>query len=294
MSDAEWDSSTPERNSDKPKLTLKEVAFPFKDVQHSDIEWMIKVAKTKGISYWDNADHLLDYIDSPETNVVWFDEEAALNGNDAGDAHGRVIVDYQTFERLFKAHFLGEEINPIPEGFIDHDGSKVLSEILAQSDRQVEVVMRGGTHDTREARAFRWNHYGWAGDIVAYRFTDNEPAPALNPRPRYRKRNRQKPTVAKTIVRVLYTTQQVYTFKNVRSVQVIDGTVYIQHEREVTEGIKESIETEIDEKLLMAVVIHDVGNRSSFLRNIDGSWDYQAEDGTVINGGKQLGRIFKK
>lgn len=115
-----------------------------------------------------------------------------------------------------------------------------------------------------------------------------------NPKPRYRKRNPKVVKVAKTIVRVLYVTQQAYTFKNVRSVQVIDGTVYIQHEREVTEGIKESIETEIDEKLLMAVVIHDVGNRSSFLRNIDDTWDYQAEDGTVINGGKQLGRIFKK
>jgi hypothetical protein len=291
MSDAEWDSSTRERNSDKPKLTLKEVAFPFKEAQHSDIEWMIKVAKTKGINYWDDADHLLCYISSPETNIMWFDEEAALNGNDEGDAHGRVIVDYQTFECLFKQRFLEEEqINGIPEGFIYHDGKSAVGD----KDRKVKIVVREGDVLDGRVGEFRWNHYGNDRDIVAYRLLDDEPAPALNPRPRYRKRSRQKPTVAKTIVRVLYTTQQVYTFKNVRSVQVIDGTVYIQHEREVTEGIKESIETEIDEKLLMAVVIHDVGNRSSFLRNIDGSWDYQAEDGTVINGGKQLGRIFKK
>lgn len=116
---------------------------------------------------------------------------------------------------------------------------------------------------------------------------------AKNPRPRYRKRNRQKPTVAKTIVRVLYTTQQVYTFKNVRSVQIIDDKVYIQYERDITEGIKESIESEINSDLVMAVVIHEVGNRSNFFRNIDGTWDFQAEDGTVINSGKQLGRIFK-
>lgn len=115
-----------------------------------------------------------------------------------------------------------------------------------------------------------------------------------NPRPRYRKRNRQKPTVAKTIVRVLYTTQQVYTFKNVSSVQIIDDKVYIQYERDITEGIKESSESEINSDLVMAVVIHEVGNRSNFFRNIDGTWDFQAEDGTVINSGKQLGRVFKK
>lgn len=121
-----------------------------------------------------------------------------------------------------------------------------------------------------------------------------EQATAKNPRPRYRKRTRQKPTVAKTIVRVLYTTQQVYTFKNVRSVQIIDDKVYIQYERDITEGIKESIESEINSDLVMAVVIHEVGNRSNFFRNIDGTWDFQAEDGTVINSGKQLGRVFKK
>lgn len=115
-----------------------------------------------------------------------------------------------------------------------------------------------------------------------------------NPRPRFRKRRRQKATVAKTIVRVLYTTQQVYTFKNVRSVQIIDDKVYIQYERDITEGIKESIESEINSDLVMAVVIHEVGNRSNFFRNIDGTWDFQAEDGTVINSGKQLGRVFKK
>lgn len=121
-----------------------------------------------------------------------------------------------------------------------------------------------------------------------------EQATAKNPRPRYRKRNRQKPTVAKTIVRVLYTTQQVYTFKNVRSVQIIDDKVYIQYERDITEGIKESSESEINSDLVMAVVIHEVGNRSNFFRNIDGTWDFQAEDGTMINSGKQLGRVFKK
>lgn len=118
--------------------------------------------------------------------------------------------------------------------------------------------------------------------------------PVRNPRPRYRQRKRQKPQVAKTIVRVLYVTQQTYTFKNVRSVQIIDDKVFIQYQREITEGIIENAEVEIDGKLVMAVVIHEVGNRSNFFRNIDGSWDFQADNGTVINNGKQLGRIFKQ
>lgn len=121
-----------------------------------------------------------------------------------------------------------------------------------------------------------------------------EQATAKNPRPRFRKRRRQKATVAKTIVRVLYTTQQVYTFKNVSNIQIIDDKVFVQYDREITEGIKESVESAIDGDLVMAVVVHEVGNRSNFFRNIDGTWDFQAEDGTVVNSGKQLGRVFKK
>lgn len=121
-----------------------------------------------------------------------------------------------------------------------------------------------------------------------------EQATVKNPRPRFRKRRRQKATVAKTIVRVLYTTQQVYTFKNVSNIQIIDDKVFVQYDREITEGIKESVESAIDGDLVMAVVVHEVGNRSNFFRNIDGTWDFQAEDGTVVNSGKQLGRVFKK
>jgi len=146
------------------------------------------------------------------------------------------------------------------------------------------------------------DHYGEKVTLNIDIETDNvgdvaisvTPAPKHDPRPRYRKRRRQKPTVAKTIVRVLYTTQQVYTFKNVNSVQIINDKVYIQYEQDITEGIKQSSEVEINGDLVMAVVIHEVGNRSNFFRNIDSTWDFQAEDGTVINSGKQLGRIFKK
>lgn len=272
----------------------------------------------------------------------------------------------------------------LPEGFLPHNG-----EDNKHGDMLVEILMRDGAYQTGEADRLRWDHRGWAGDVVAYRVLDVSDAtienaafithtadlneiqqlvdiakrhnitfwadaldymrlvpedydhvtyfskesgfdgydfgvmddqvlvsfkqflqlyrehfgeviknldevPVRNPKPRYRKRRHKKPNKAKTIVRVLYTTQQVYTFKNVLSVQIIDDKVFIQHERVITDGIKESIETEIDAALVMAVVIHEVGNRSSFLRNIDNTWDFQAEDGTVINNGKQLGRIFKK
>lgn len=183
-----------------------------------------------------------------------------------------------------------DKIFGIPGGFIHHDGS----EALAKSDREVEVILGGGARVVRKAREFRWTYSdNDEDDIVAYRFVDDEPAPVSNPRPRYRKRSRQKPKVAKTIVRVLYTTQQVYTFKNVRSVQIIEDKVYIQHERDITEGIKESSESEINGDLVMAVIIHEMDNRSNFFRNIDGTWDFQNEDGTVINSAEQLGRIFK-
>lgn len=131
-------------------------------------------------------------------------------------------------------------------------------------------------------------------ELLKEHYDDTEKPPVKNPRPRFRKRRRQKATVAKTIVRVLYTTQQVYTFKNVSNIQIIDDKVFVKYDREITEGIKESVESAIDGDLVMAVVVHEVGNRSNFFRNIDGTWDFQAEDGTVVNSGKQLGRVFKK
>ena len=131
-------------------------------------------------------------------------------------------------------------------------------------------------------------------ELLKEHYDTTEQPPVKNPRPRFRKRRRQKATVAKTIVRVLYTTQQVYTFKNVSNIQIIDDKVFVQYDREITEGIKESVESAIDGDLVMAVVVHEVGNRSNFFRNIDGTWDFQAEDGTVVNSGKQLGRVFKK
>lgn len=191
----------------------------------------------------------------------------------------------------------------------------------------LEIAKRHGIHFWRDAAQF----YAWADDeehvcffstdsgidgrqgvepdqiLVSYEtflqlfkeyyeeeIKEADEAPQRNPKPRYRKRNRQKRNAAKTIARVIYKDQKTYTFKNLLSIQIIDGKVYIQHEKDVAEGIKESVETEIDVELVMAVVIHEVGNRATFFQNITGTWDFHNDDGTVIVSAQQLGRVFKK
>lgn len=257
----------------------------------------------------------------PPFSHIFFDSKGIMNGADLGtiqkwDMQTKTITGQEMFEiimgkvkpTIHEAAFLTKSVGL--------DEIQLLVEICREQGR---TFWSDGSRFMRYVEDYQDKHVtyfsgdcgidGYMGGItgnqvlVSYEeflkllkehYGITEQATAKNPRPRYRKRNRQKPTVAKTIVRVLYTTQQVYTFKNVRSVQIIDDKVYIQYERDITEGIKESIESEINSDLVMAVVIHEVGNRSNFFRNIDGTWDFQAEDGTVINSGKQLGRVFKK
>ena len=157
----------------------------------------------------------------------------------------------------------------------------------------VEVLFRDGTTDSGSATHFTWGHVGYDRDIVGW-------LPTNNPKPRYRKPRKKPPVGKKSVVRVLYTTQQTYTFKNVVDVQVTEERVYIQYDREVTEGIKESVTTEIENKLVMAIIVEEskVENgkaytvRDSFLRNIDGTWDYNGHDGTAVKNGKIMGRQF--
>lgn len=157
----------------------------------------------------------------------------------------------------------------------------------------VKVLFRDGTTDSGSATHFTWGHHEQDRDIVGW-------LPTNNPKPRYRKRRQKPPVGKKSVVRVLYTTQQTYTFKNVVDVQVTEERVYIQYDREVTEGIKESVTTEIENKLVMAIIVEEskVENgkaytvRDSFLRNIDGTWDYNGHDGTAVKNGKIMGRQF--
>lgn len=261
----------------------------------------------------------------PPFSHIFFDSKGIMDGADLGtiqkwDMQTKTITGEEMFKEVFNAAM--SKTKPTIENAAFLTKSVGLNEIQAL----IEVCHKHGktfwgsadyfmrfilSHEDKHVTFFS-EECGLNGDsagltgnqvLVSYEeflkllkehYRITEQATVKNPRPRYRKRNRQKPTVAKTIVRVLYTTQQVYTFKNVRSVQIIDDKVYIQYERDITEGIKESIESEINSDLVMAVVIHEVGNRSNFFRNIDGTWDFQAEDGTVINSGKQLGRVFKK
>ena len=261
----------------------------------------------------------------PPFSHIFFDSKGIMDGADLGtiqkwDMQTKTITGEEMFKEVFNAAM--SKTKPTIENAAFLTKSVGLNEIQAL----IEVCHKHGktfwgsadyfmrfilSHEDKHVTFFS-EECGLNGDsagltgnqvLVSYEeflkllkehYRITEQATVKNPRPRYRKRNRQKPTVAKTIVRVLYTTQQVYTFKNVRSVQIIDDKVYIQYERDITGGIKESIESEINSDLVMAVVIHEVGNRSNFFRNIDGTWDFQAEDGTVINSGKQLGRVFKK
>lgn len=215
-----------------PVATIENAAFQTANLSIEQIQVLVDIAAQHGVHLWDNAEDYKSWTYGDQ-HVGYFAERCGIDGCDAGLDSSQVLVSYDEFLELYKAHY-GEVIKSIDE------------------------------------------------------------MPKRNPQPRFRKRRRKKPTTLKTFVRVLYVDQKTYTFKNVRSVQIIDNKVFIQHERVITEGIKENAEVEIDGDLVMAVVIHEAGNRSNFFRNIDGTWDFQNEDGTVINNGQQLGRIFKK
>lgn len=294
MSDAEWSNMDRDTRRSKPavEVTIENAAFLTESVGVNEIQTLIDICHKQGKTFWSDGSRFMRYVENYEDkHVTYFSGECGIDGYNGGITEDQVLVSYDEFLRLLEMHYEDqkEKINLIPDGYTPY-----LEGTLMPAWKEVEVILRDGQNLKGRVSKFNWLQSSSSGDVVAYRFLDEETVPVKNPRPRYRKRNRQKPTVAKTIVRVLYTTQQVYTFKNVRSVQIIDDKVYIQYERDITEGIKESIESEINSDLVMAVVIHEVGNRSNFFRNIDGTWDFQAEDGTVINSGKQLGRVFKK
>lgn len=294
MSDAEWSNMDRDTRRTKPavEVTIENAAFLTKSVGLNEIQALIEICHKQDRTFWDDASTFMRYVEHyGDNHVTFFNDEYGIDGYKGGITGNQVLVSYDEFLRLLEMHYEGqkEKINLIPDGYTPY-----LEGTLMPAWKEVEVILRDGQNLKGRVSKFNWLQSSSGGDVVAYRFLDEEPVAVKNPRPRYRKRNRQKPTVAKTIVRVLYTTQQVYTFKNVRSVQIIDDKVYIQYERDITEGIKENSESEINSDLVMAVVIHEVGNRSNFFRNIDGTWDFQAEDGTVINSGKQLGRVFKK
>ncbi len=311
------------------QVNVLEMSFRQGEAEVEKLQEILGLIHAEGNTFWASAeafleegfDHSLCYLENCREGID-------LNGNLSGNLEGEyTIVPFDEWYRAAKAYITGQNDPVVPVATIENAAFLNFNTEDKDLQKLLDICARHGISFWGDARDYsQWtrtqehvtffdegtgidgsdqltddqvlvsfdafyellkNHFGEVIKSV-------DEAPVRNPRPRYRKRARQKPKVAKTIVRVLYTTQQVYTFKNVHNVQIIDDKVFIQHEREITEGIKESSESEINGDLVMAVVIHEPGNRSNFFRNIDGTWDFQAENGTVVNSGKQLGRVFKK
>lgn len=296
---------------------VKNICVKDKDMDLVRLGEIFDIIKQKK-SFWKSVEDYLQCCYNGEDSITFLSWSGIWDLDGNSQALGREVVSFDEWYDLVML----ELKFPTQEGWVTwHGGANPVG------DAQVMVILRmNHLSDIDMGTSFRWSHTDGIGDIVKYKLMreeksmsdaersnmptkklvlniDIESAAPGNPlavsavahtaQPRYRKRRCQKQGKAKTVVRVLYVTQQTYTFKNVLSVQVLDGKVYITYTKEVAKGITETSEVEIDGNLLMAVVIHEPDNRSNFFRNIDGTWDFNNEDGTVVNGGHQLGRIFK-
>lgn len=264
--------------------------------------------------------------------VVFYDKHAGLDavGIDIGDAAARlgvkgnnfVCVDAAEFKRLFKGRHGEEEVEEtmqigVPPAFVEEPeideeapmprtqkmvvdyGDYIPSTgVCPKGDPRVLVKYRGGFKGEGFATDYRWTDTDSEYDIVGYKVIEDptehlSAAPVYDPKPRYRKRRQKPPVGKKTIVRVIYTSQQTYTFKNVSGIQIVEGEkATVEHRREVAEGISETVATQIEADTLIAIIVEEDGKRSNFLRNVDNTWDFQGSDGTVILGGNKLVRFF--
>lgn len=183
----------------------------------------------------------------------------------------------------------------------------------------VEYNMLGyGKTHVAAAGSLRWKHINSSTDIVAYRVVSETTKPVTavvdvhvtvpavphkvpvttrkfteQPRPRFRKRRQRQVRGKKPLVRIIYTDQSTYTFKNVKQVQVYDNKVYIAYQRQVAEGIVENAEVEIDGALLMGIVVQQGKNNAQIFHNIDKTWDFFDEHGTVIRGAFNITRAVE-
>lgn len=214
---------------------------------------------------------------------------------------GKDVVDRWRWDQLGSEYdIMGYRIleEDTPSVVVDLDGFIPSTGVCPEGDPRVLVKYRGGFKGEGFATDYRWTNTDSEYDIVGYKVIEDPTehlsvAPVYNPKPRYRKRRQKPPVGKKTIVRVLYTTQQTYTFKNVAGLQIIEGEkATIEYRREIEEGISEVVATQIEENLLMAIIVEEDGKRSNFLRNIDGTWDFNGSDGTVILGGSKMVRFF--
>lgn len=259
--------------SDNKKLTLEQVAFRLEEAKASELEELINIAKSKGINYWKSASDILGLVTDAKNTVLWFHPTNAFDGSASGDGRDKVIVSYAKFEKLFKEHF--KEKSNIPEGYIAYDGSQGG---IANSNREVVILMRNGKRNQGLAYVFHWDHFGREDDIVAYHFVDEQPEAAKNPRPRFRKKRKPVPKRSVNSVTIHYMDGKDYTIKNVYAITMDceDVTVYIK--RDITEGILHSQSLSIESKLIGSVSCKSANKESSFVAyNIGDYWDIVKE-----------------
>jgi len=63
------------------------------------------------------------------------------------------------------------EPQPDADGWIPWAGT----DCPEDEDVVIEVRLRSGTQETKNAGFFDWKHYGWKSDIVAYRVVEAQP-----------------------------------------------------------------------------------------------------------------------
>lgn len=114
-------------------------------------------------------------------------------------------------------------------------------------------------------------------------YSKNESKTESSPKPRFRRPRKPVPTRSVSYVRIIYTTQQVYTLKNVSALTVQEDAINIVRNNVITEGIEEKIMSVIDPKLVMAIIINEPKGVTTLFRNIHGTWETQV-DGLTSDG----------
>lgn len=302
--------------------SIHEVCVSTRKISTSQMESLLKIfTLVTGEGYWKDAEHFLMYSRGLSEHYSFYSSKSGIDGHNSPQG---LEIGVDEFIKLFLKHLGIDNTEKSLEDIIAEltkEGEEVeentfeveeyVEEYLPnpgfppEGNPYVKIVCRNGQTFTGPADDMGWrvdeNHPdNW--DLVKYMIVprvakveavrDDVVAPVYAPKPRYRKTRQKPPVGKKPVVRILYTTQQTYMFKNVDSVQVTGEKVYIQYARNIAEGIVESVVSEIDSNLLLAVVIEENGHRDNFLANIDGSWDYQGHDGTAVKGGKLMGRQF--
>lgn len=389
-------------------MSIFSIAVEDVDLEKEALEEIIAEVRNQGGHVWEDAEEFLSY--SAPGEVSYFEKDPIGNIQLAGcskDCSTRTIVSFNVWYDTAMDYLRPASI---PAGFTRHDGS----ENPLEDDALVRVYMRGNAEETHEAKVFRWDHQGTAGDIIAYQeltvqntgfitsrfesvvpslialasqygqnfwkdgytgykgdgmadrhitffdsavgfdgnvkeYVQNKvlvtgeqfllllkkryeekfhpsfsqsvayvvpPAPAPIPvstvvvkgdqgdmgvscnvkgpaTPRHRKKRQPVPKQTTTIVRILYTTQQVYTLKGVMAVDARQDEINIVRKNVIEEGIEERVTSIIDSALVMAIIISEPDGKTLMFRNIDGTWESTSKDGMISSNAQQLYKEVK-